>query len=143
MVQTFLPHDDFVRSVESLDNKRLGKQRVEAYQIMKAISDPDYGWQHHPAVQMWRGYEQALVLYGIACCVEWVQRGYNDTLLDRFIASLSRDEAFMPPWLGDPDLHTSHRSNLIRKDAAHYGPQFPDVPDDLPYHWPANDEYRV
>jgi hypothetical protein len=143
MVQTFLPHDDFVRSVESLDNKRLGKQRVEAYQIMKAISDPDYGWQHHPAVQMWRGYEQALVLYGIACCVEWVQRGYNDTLLDRFIASLSRDEAVMPPWLGDPDLHTSHRSNLIRKDAAHYGPQFPDVPDDLPYHWPANDEYRV
>lgn len=142
-MQTFLPHDDFVRSVESLDNKRLGKQRVEAYQIMKAISDPDYGWQHHPAVQMWRGYEQALVLYGIACCVEWVQRGYNDTLLDRFIASLSRDEAVMPPWLGDPDLHTSHRSNLIRKDAAHYGPQFPDVPDDLPYHWPANDEYRV
>jgi hypothetical protein len=42
----------------------------------------------------------------------------------------------LPPWLGDEDLHLSHRSALVRKDPEHYRPHFPDVPDDLPYVWP-------
>ncbi len=37
-MQTFLPYSDFRKSLESLDNKRLGKQRVEAYQIISAIT---------------------------------------------------------------------------------------------------------
>ena len=37
-MQTFLPYTDFRKSLESLDNKRLGKQRVEAYQIISAIT---------------------------------------------------------------------------------------------------------
>jgi hypothetical protein len=32
MVNTFLPFPSFEASVRCLDNKRLGKQRVEAYQ---------------------------------------------------------------------------------------------------------------
>ena len=62
-MQTFLPYSDFERSAKTLDYKRLGKQRVEAYQILQALSDPNYGWQNHPAVKMWRGYEEALVAY--------------------------------------------------------------------------------
>jgi hypothetical protein len=144
-MQTFLPYDDFTRSAVSLDTKRLGKQRVEAYQIMKAIADPDYGWQHHPAVQMWRGYEHALILYGITCCVAWLQRGYRDTLFVKFMDALLADglpgsEVVAPPWLGDARFHDSHKSNLVRKDASHYGPQFPGVPDDLPYYWPTHHE---
>ena len=42
----------------------------------------------------------------------------------------------LPPWLGDEDIHLSHRSALVRKDPDHYRPFFPDVPDDLPYVWP-------
>ena len=42
----------------------------------------------------------------------------------------------LPPWLGDPALHRSHQSNLVRKDPAFYKEHFPDVPDDLPYVWP-------
>jgi hypothetical protein len=37
-MQTFLPYPDFRESLQVLDNKRLGKQRVEAYQIISAIT---------------------------------------------------------------------------------------------------------
>ena len=36
-MQTFLPYENFDDSMQSLDNLRLGKQRVEALQIIKAI----------------------------------------------------------------------------------------------------------
>jgi hypothetical protein len=42
----------------------------------------------------------------------------------------------LPPWLGDEAFHRSHRSSLLRKDPEHYGPLFPEVPDDLEYVWP-------
>ncbi len=46
----------------------------------------------------------------------------------------------LPPWLGDPALHRSHQSSLLRKDPEHYGRFFPGVPDDLPYEWPVRIE---
>jgi hypothetical protein len=36
-MQTFMTHDNYVDTAKALDNKRLGKQRVEAYQILKAL----------------------------------------------------------------------------------------------------------
>jgi hypothetical protein len=48
----------------------------------------------------------------------------------------------LPPWLGDPALHLSHRSALLRKDPGFYGPLFPGDPDDLPYVWPVSDRPR-
>ena len=53
-----------------------------------------------------------------------------------FFAVRLTEDSVMPPWLGDRDFHRSHQSNLIRKDREHYGPLFPDVPDDLEYVWP-------
>lgn len=38
--------------------------------------------------------------------------------------------------LGNNAFHLSHRSNLIRKLPSHYGPLWPNVPDNLPYIWP-------
>ena len=39
MVNTFLTHEDFAVSARNLDRARLGKQRVEAYQILNLIED--------------------------------------------------------------------------------------------------------
>lgn len=39
MVNTFLVHSDFRQSAECLDVKRLGKQRVEAFQILRILGD--------------------------------------------------------------------------------------------------------
>lgn len=134
-MQTFLPHPNFVDSAMSLDPKRLGKQRVEAYQILNALDGLSKGWVNHPATRMWRGYEPALALYGFTVCSIWLDYGYKDTLLPKFGARLNTNVA-MPPWIGNVEFHRSHQSNLIRKDPAFYGPQFPGVPDDLEYLWP-------
>lgn len=146
-MQTFLPHPDFEASAAALDDRRLGKQRVEALQILRALTRAEYGWKRHPAVLMWAGYEEALAAYGVAVCREWCRRGKADTCEAKIIedAALGRGPRTqrqlararrLPPWLGDPEFHRSHQSSLVRKDPAHYRPQFPDVPEDLPYLWP-------
>jgi Pyrimidine dimer DNA glycosylase len=81
---------------------------------------------------MWAGYEGALAQYGREICLEWIARGYNDTMLDRFVCVGDPD---LPPWLGDSRLHISHQSNLVRKNPTYYRIHFPDVPADLPYFW--------
>lgn len=139
-MQTFLPYPDFTASAKALDYKRLGKQRVETWQILNAGSGPRKGWINHPATKMWNGYEKALCFYGIAMCMEWKSRGYKDTMLPRFLELLATLDGavVMPPWLGDDAFHKSHQSNLIRKYEEYYRPQFPDVPADLEYVWPTN-----
>ena len=53
----------------------------------------------------------------------------------RYFAELVEAGA-LPAWLGDERFHRSHQAALLRKDPGHYGPLFPDVDPDQPYHWP-------
>src|SRR5690606_11138493 len=52
-MQTFLPYEDFAATAQVLDQRRLGKQRVEALQVLRGLTRPGYGWRHRPAVSMW------------------------------------------------------------------------------------------
>src|ERR1700712_2465009 len=125
-MQTFLPDPDFAISASQLDNRRLGKQRVETLQVMRALTIPGYGWQHHPVVAMWRGFRPALMAYQVAVCTEWIKRGFAETCLAKTFESLSEvpedaraftEQTFeLPPWLGAAELHRSHRSKLIFKE---------------------------
>ena len=148
-MQTFLPYADFEASARVLDTRRLGKQRVECLQVLRGLTIPTYGWRHHPAVTMWRGFEEALGRYALTCCAVWVEQGFADTVAGTLATELSAtglgvvrtqaelaDAGALPPWLGDEAFHLSHRSSLVRKDPEHYGRVFGDVPDDLPYVWP-------
>lgn len=148
-MQTFLPYPDFERSARALDAKRLGKQRVETIQVVRALTRPGYGWANHPAVLMWRGFEEALGRYGFTCCEVWTELGFGDTCAATIAGDLraagidtvrTEEELVaagaLPSWWGDEELHRSHRSALVRKDPDHYRPLFPDVPADLSYVWP-------
>ena len=130
-MQTFLPYADFKDSAQCLDNKRLGKQRVEALQILKAIYIPDYGWRHHPCVKMWKDYPYALQIYMNACIDEWVDRGFKNTMAKAKIDSFTE----LPPWIGNKLLHDTHKSNLLRKDINFYVQYNWSVPMDLQYYW--------
>lgn len=155
-MQTFLPYADFSETAEVLDKRRLGKQRVETIQVLRALTVAGYGWRHHPAASMWAGYEEALVRYGLDICAVWCGLGNADTCAATLVADLAGGTGLaaprtqpelasaeeLPPWLGDPAFHRSHRSALLRKDPTHYRPIFGDVPDDLPYVWPASDRAR-
>lgn len=141
-MQTFLPYSDFVKSAQSLDPLRLGKQRVETLQIMKALCGGK-GWINHPATRMWTGYEAALNRYQEAVCDEWMARGFKDTCLDKTAAIFHQAfgwevEMELPPWLGYKPFHDAHQSNLVRKYEEYYRPQFPDIPADLEYIWPVS-----
>lgn len=155
-MQTFLPYPDFDDSAAVLDVRRLGKQRVETIQVLRALTVPGYGWRHHPAAAMWAGYEEALVRYGLQMCEQWCRTDRADTCATTLVTDLRATVGItevrpvaelagageLPPWLGDADLHRSHRSALVRKDPGHYRPFFGDVPDDLPYVWPVSDRGR-
>lgn len=136
-MQTFLPYPDFALSAEVLDDKRLGKQRVEVLQILNTLSGRKSGWANHPAVRMWKGYEGALVEYGLAVCQEWKDRGFNDTCAEKIGAiGLDYPDSTLPPWFGWDNFHASHRANLLRKSQTYYG-QFGWVEEaTLEYVWP-------
>ena len=156
-MQTFLPVADFEESARLLDTARLGKQRVETLQILRALELPDYGWANHPAVLMWRGRTAALAAYGLAMVRVWRERGFADTTAEQ-IAEFAPEAArlgqsglaaagLLPTWLGNEALHLSHRSNLLAKDPDFYRERFAErfgtEPGDLPYVWPPADDVPV
>lgn len=128
-MQTFLPYPDFAASARALDRQRLGKQRLEALNLLELLRGVEgrTGWRSHPALKMWQGHANALAMYGIAVCREWRRRGYKDTLLPRFEALVDRREGFRrPAWFGDPAFHALHYGRLGWAE----GPG-------LPYVWPS------
>jgi len=157
-MQTFLPLPSFEASMRCLDDKRLGKQRVEAFQILIALEDPwaiseqkwrhEVGlskaepklpsrWRNHPACLMWKGYSQALQLYYNCALKEWARRGYLNTMRPAPIT----DCVELPPWFGDPAFHDSHKSNLLRKSPVFYSQHEWAVGSEMPYVWPKNESY--
>jgi hypothetical protein len=146
-MQTFLPYSNFAESAACLDVRRLGKQRIEAYQVLAVLLQKRWvdnqlvawvssSWRNHVCTRSWAGFEGALADYGLAICAEWISRGYRDAMTQRFVAFKRLAVPHLPPWLGTDAIHLSHRSNLIRKKPEHYGPLWPEISGDLPYVWP-------
>lgn len=145
-MQTFLPYPNFVASAATLDDRRLNKQVVEAYQILTG-KVPN---RNHPACLMWKGHERDLWLYFCACCEEYTLRTGKHhacesaprkwmACIDSFHADY---ETPMPSWIGNKLFHISYRVNLLRKDPVHYDSlrQFIPSPDlstyPTGYYWP-------
>lgn len=142
-MQTFMPVNGFVNSAQVLDYRRLGKQRVEALQILRTLLGESKGWANHPAVKMWKGHEGSLIFYGYVMCQEWKRRGYKDTCEQKFLSYRNHRTAknICPPkWCGNEEFHASHRSNLLRKDPVWYGQFGWKEPDNLPYYWPTKEK---
>lgn len=130
-MQTFLPFKQFDQSAQALDSKRLNKQILEGYQILKVLSsnDPKAAWRNHPAVKMWRGHEGQLWLYIMAMVKEANVRGIKT---DKNMSNLRELKFYtgdswgysIPKWFKDPftlvKVLTTHKANLFRKDPAYY-----------------------
>lgn len=137
-MQTFLPYPNIKESLKVLDNKRLGKQRVEAYQIISAITGrkkldgtPYKGWLNHPCSVMWKDYVFALKYYMNACIDEWESRGFKNTMEKEYVP-----ETFEYPfWFGNVKFHDSHKSNLLKKEPEFYCKYNWGVNPDNPYIW--------
>ena len=149
-MQTFVPWIDHVLSAAALDNKRLNKQLLEGRQIYKILSSNQTkgAWVNHPAVKMWRGYDNALFEYlrviKDECLYRGIQTEKNWNALEQMYENnwYRGDSVVMPPWWGDERIHQSHRNNLYRKDPEHYsqfmGDQFISCCDSCNYVWPTH-----
>jgi hypothetical protein len=137
-----LATSDYAAIARTLDNKRLHKQALEAWQILMVLVElnPDgvdrkpTGWVNHPATKMWRNREQALLLYILAMVVEWHERGYKSTIgekaIQTYLTAVKRGKAdishtpLLPSWQIDNDefekVAGTHRQALLAKNYAHY-----------------------
>lgn len=130
-MQVFRPYIDWRRSAEVLDDKRLGKQRVECKQILNVIlrrlnliNDGRRGWLNHPVVLMYfnngRPYFRDLEGFFYACVEEWRRRGFRSSInlkdIEHLFAGIETSE-------GTPVTHVhevEYRRILLIKDIKHY-----------------------
>jgi hypothetical protein len=140
-VQTFLPYESFQKTAECLDYRRLGKQRVEAMQLInilegngKRSKNGTIAWSNHPACIMWDGFSDSLKLYCNTMIDEWIKRGYNNTM-KKYIIPFNISH---PLWIGLEKFHSSHRKALLWKNQSYYN-QFgwSEIPE-YNYIWPTS-----
>jgi hypothetical protein len=130
-MQIFRPYIDWHMSAQVLDDRRLGKQRVETKQVMMAIlrkmgliKDEKRGWLNHPIVLMYynggRPYFKDLGGYFNACIEEWRRRGMRSQIslsdIEHLILRAGSAE-------GHPLTHVhevEYRRVLILKEPEHY-----------------------
>jgi hypothetical protein len=118
-MQVFLPFPDIKKSLDCLDKRRLGKQRVEVRMVMgfntintsKGIKYSH--WLYHPVVEMFRYNGNFIIEYYNRTLEEFHKRGCNNIKLTPFDFPFTLIS--YPKWWGDDRLHLSHRSNLLRK----------------------------
>jgi hypothetical protein len=121
MVNTFIVSDDYESTAKILDYKRLGKQRVEAMQLINVLENSELtGWKNHPATKQWRGHVNELKKYTNEMIKEWIRRGYKNTM-----KLYDVDESTCKPWfITWKPMQYSHMASLIRKNKEYYKPYF-------------------
>lgn len=158
-MQTFLPSKDFDVAANMLDSKRLNKQILEAYQILKVLSsnDPKAAWRNHPAVRMWKGFEHGLFTYALAMVGEANKRGIKtDKNMDNLIAlrvdKLPQWGHGLPKWYQNSTemrrIVMTHRARLFVKDhhfynqfeIAYYDSDNKPCCEGCNYYWPTHAE---
>lgn len=135
---TFIINGDFILNARLLDDQRLGKQRVEARQIINAICNGG-NWENHPIVKAWKPFVEALKYYTNCIILEWVNRGKENNLPLFNVSHL----ILMPWWATWDRLHQSHRAMLLRKNPFFYKDKFNVDPEYMLYGyiWPDNLSY--
>lgn len=153
-MQTFLPSSDYEYSAQILDNKRLNKQVLEGYQILKILSGASEtgAWRNHPAVLMWANAEHSLMDYIDHMVYEADWRGIKTTknvsnlktLKSAFSHRWGKD---IPVWQKPEHISRvieSHKANLYRKDSLIYAEYQSNTAkpccDKCLYYWPTHVE---
>jgi len=128
-MQTFLPSSSYLYAAQHLDNKRLNKQILECYQILKVLSTDGVAWRNHPAVLMWENHEHALHSYAMTMIAEAKLRGIKVDKNRENISQLKTQYSHFwgtdtPAWALDKEkmsrVVATHRANLYRKDPEYY-----------------------
>jgi hypothetical protein len=141
-MMTFILDDDLVKSFKLFDNRRLGKQRVEAHQIINAIEGRSKGWTSHPITKAWSKHTDALKVYFNLCVIEWEERGYKNSMA---MYDVPMDGSVIFPWwvVNLPVIY-SHQASMLRKEPYFYTKLIspPEKYVNAGYLWPNDDVYK-
>ncbi|WP_054857502.1 pyrimidine dimer DNA glycosylase/endonuclease V [Vulcanisaeta sp. JCM 16159] len=130
-MQVFRPYIDHGKSAGFLDDLRLGKQRVEAKQVILAIlrklgilRDGRTGWLNHPIVLMYfnngHPYLDDLIKYFYSVIDEWERRGFVNNISLSDVEPLINHISYE---LGTPVTEVmarEYRRVLLLKDPCYY-----------------------
>ncbi|MCI4446974.1 MAG: pyrimidine dimer DNA glycosylase [Pyrobaculum sp.] len=128
-MQVFRPYVDHGRSAAFLDDRRLGRQRVELKQVLLAIlrrrgilRDGRRGWLNHPIVLMYDAgpYVDDLVRYFYAAVDEWTRRGFRNNISLDDVEPLLKQLAGAPGTPVTEDLAREYRRVLLLKEPCFY-----------------------
>jgi hypothetical protein len=138
-MQTFITDFDMIQNAKNLDNKRLGKQRVESIYIAEVLlKNNKNGYKNHPIVKLWKGYESYLIIIYLRSILnEWESRGFKNVLCNEHYKNLVLEInpiIVTPPWI-TKEFIEAHRSNLIRKNPEYYKKLWPNTKEGLKYIW--------
>ena len=142
--------------MENLDYRRLGKQRIEAKQIIESLENNSLGWSKHPATLSFSKNIDSLKAYYNICIQEWINRGYkcNMKIYDEIDESKysplicefdgkkaifhEDNEKSYPKFVSFPPYFYAHRASLYRKNNNFYSSKnFPEEYLEKGYFWPS------
>lgn len=145
-MQVFLPYKDPAKTAQCLDNKRLGKQRLEClqilfvgYNIMGYWEIPNYIFSH-PTYELWKtNLDWLLTFYLSAIMREWqIIRGFNNEKCWRAYMYINEKinwsykipweypiewHKYLPPFI-KMDFCKKHQQLLLKKDYEYYKEKF-------------------
>ena len=135
-----------LKYINLLDNKRLGKQRLEAKAIIDILEYYDENdempantaWTNHPATMMWVGHTNALKVYFNYVLHFWEKRGFKNNyeyydieredveiikcIFEDNVATFEKkaNKDTFPIWFCFPPFYLAQRAALIMKDRDYY-----------------------
>lgn len=143
---TWMPHIRSLAVARSLNDDDLYEAVHAATSILQLVEQrpaPSAENEWLPS-QMWVGFEYALCLHGLMLATELVSQRHLavDEVPGAYLSKIGTElenigstNRSMPPWVGDLDVHRSHRSQLIAQ-TPDYTEKWPATPVAMPILWP-------
>ena len=120
-MQIFLPYINIIEVAKCLDNRRLHKQIVECYQIMKAIKGESEAWKNHPICKMYKNnlkfleaYTKTLELY------KELSKNTTDSVLKNRMEVANKEAMSLIPSFITEEYLSTMKGRLYVKDSSHY-----------------------
>ena len=129
-MQVFHPYKSALKSIQCLDNSRMGKQRLECIQILLANNNIDTEWEvpksvpPHKNVVLWKNYSGYLFYYLGILLNEWEDRGMKNFVCRGMYEKLRNiyglQENTKRPRFIDNKFIQTQRLSLLNKKMEHY-----------------------
>lgn len=116
---TWMPYSSYRKCAACFSDIDLKQMRVHILRVLQYLGRDDRN-HRQKAAELWRGFEQSLIRYGIAIALECKQRGFSDTSVLKLRLKYRSGNSKKPDWVFWSDLQQSHRAYLLLRDERRF-----------------------